>query len=75
MEHWHEPCKNKNNNDVSPALWEEHFKNLMQKNVQPLNDKEQKIIDFVSTEENWNIFNELSFKISDIEISTAIKKF
>ncbi len=66
--------KHKDDNDVSPAIWEHHFKNLMCKPMSIQNDHQNHILEFIKTKENWCTFNELSFKISDLEINAAIKR-
>ena len=64
--------KNKeNSNDISSDIWLNHFKNLMQKQI-VTDDKVKFITEYVNNNANWNIFNNLSFKIKNDEITKAI---
>ncbi len=65
--------KNKSKNDVSPSIWMHHFKDLMCKDDNDLSDEQKEVSNFIGKEDNWQIFNSLSFKITDNEIKTAVK--
>lgn len=60
-------------NDILPEVWLEHFKDLMCKNDIDTTIEQKSVSNFISKKENWHIFNELSFHISDKEILTACK--
>ena len=58
--------------DISADTWIKHFKGLMQKPQSNLEGGDAHISDYVSDKENWHIFNDLSYKISDDEIVKAL---
>ncbi len=65
--------RKKEDNDVSASVWVHHFKELMCKSQKP-SAEQQHVVDYINDQENWHIFNELSFKISKEEIKLAIKR-
>ena len=59
-------------NDISAGTWLKHFKSLMHKSQSCPNKQRSHITDYVANESNWQIFNDLSFKIRNEEITKAI---
>ena len=57
---------------IDPSIWEAHFKTLMQKDISD-SETVRKVKEYLANEENWKIFNELSFKITETELRKAAR--
>jgi len=58
---------------VPPEDWVQHFKKLMIK-LAPNNAFSKEVEEFLGNKDNWKVFNELSFKITNLELTKAIGK-
>ena len=60
--------------NISKREWMQHFQNLMFKTHVELSSPLFETVKlFVNNDENWQIFNELNYKISNEEVARAIK--
>ena len=65
--------KTDNSDNIKPEIWVDHFKALMSK-IPPQGKFVDEVNEFIGNENNWAIFNELSFQITGPEIWKATKK-
>ena len=65
--------KNNDSENITPDIWVQHFKGLMT-GTAPGSPVTDEVNNFLNNEDNWKVFNQLSYKITLNEITKSIKK-
>ncbi len=60
-------------NTINVNKWLEHFKNLMNRKLDLSQGHHKKVLDFINEKGNWEIFNELSYKITGKELLDTLR--